>query len=110
MAENKLSAREAALLAQARDEVRKHAAAGAPTARAEAAAPAVPSLPAATGASVAPQPAVADPAGRLAALMEAARAESARLRVRQRKLYVWAPVAFIALLGLWTLLWMWQRL
>ena len=47
---------------------------------------------------------------REAALMAAARAESERLRRRQRQLYVWVPVAFMCVVGLWTLLWMWHRL
>ena len=50
------------------------------------------------------------PAERLDALMRAARAESGRQRERQRRLYVWVPVAFFSVAGLWTLLWLWNRL
>ena len=47
---------------------------------------------------------------RIAALMAAARTETERLRRRQRRLYVWLPVAFMSVAGLWTLLWMWHKL
>ena len=127
MAENKLSAREAALIAQARAELEKRptartdTAASAPVAPAPAAAaiesrapkalePVAPEAikhPAPSGA--APVPAL-DAAERIAALMAAARAETERLRRRQRRLYVWGPVAFMSVIGLWTLLWMWHRL
>jgi len=49
-----------------------------------------------------------DPARRAAALMAAARAETERLRRRRRRLYVWVPLAFMSAAGLWTLLWMWH--
>ena len=51
-----------------------------------------------------------DPAERVAALFAAARAETERLRRRQRQFYVWAPVAVMAVAGLWTLVWMWLKL
>jgi hypothetical protein len=51
-----------------------------------------------------------DAAERIAALMAAARAETERLRRRQRRLYVWAPIAFMSVIVLWTLLSMWHRL
>ena len=104
MADDKLSAREAALIAQARAEAqqrpaaRADAAAVAASARTEA--PAPPAAPAANS----------DPAERIAALMEIARAESERLRRKQRQLYVWAPVAFMSVLGLWALAWLWHML
>jgi hypothetical protein len=53
---------------------------------------------------------VADPAERIAALLAAARAESEGRRQRQRRMYVWAPVAFVSVVGLTTLLWLWHRL
>ena len=119
MSGNKLSEREAALIAQARAELeRKPAAAAGGRSAARAApsqrpprthprpAPAV-DKPAPNGARPAP---AADPAERIAALLAAARAESAGRRQRQRRLYVWAPVAFVSVVGLWTLLWLWHRL
>lgn len=42
--------------------------------------------------------------------MAAARAESERLRQRQRRLFVWAPVAFMSVLSLWALAWLWHAL
>jgi len=118
MAEDKLSAREAALVAQARAELAQKAPAAPPQlaeARPAPAAPAdvAPASPthAAPGAAPSGAPAAnADPAQRLAALMATARAESERLRERQRKLYLWTPLAFLSVLGLWALLWMWHRL
>ena len=120
MSEDRLSARAAALIAQARAELeRKPAqqpAAAAARARAEPApAPAADvsastvavEYPALNGATPVP---AADPAERIAALLAAARAESEHLRRRQRRLYVWAPVAFVSVIGLWTLLWLWHRL
>ena len=91
MADKPLSAREAALLAQA------SRLALAQTDPVEPAAAAVP----APG---------SDAAARIAALMEAARAETERNRRRQKMLYVWVPFAFMAVSGLWTLLWMWNKL
>jgi len=127
MADNKLSAREAALIAQARAELEKR-----PAARADVAAsvPVEPVRAAAAIGSAAPEavdpvapdaikrlgPSGAtpapnvDPAERVAALMAAARAETERLRRRQRQLYVWVPVAFMSVIGLWTLLWTWHSL
>lgn len=102
MAGNKLSAKEAALIAAARAALRQPPAV---PADAPAAAPPVRAEP-----KPAAAPAALDPEERLAALMAAARAENARVRVRQRKLFVWFPVAFSSVAGLWTLLWMWHRL
>jgi hypothetical protein len=53
---------------------------------------------------------LATPAERLAVLMSATRAEHERLRKRQRRLYLWTPLAFISVVGLWALVWMWHRL
>ena len=47
---------------------------------------------------------------REAALIAQARAESERLRQRQRRLFVWAPVAFMSVLSLWALAWLWHLL
>lgn len=127
MADKPLSAREAALIEQARAELaqKTRAQAGAPAApqlsdppagRVERATPAAARNPNASGTGIAPEPqraapaATLDPAERVDLLINAARAETARLRRRQRLLYVWIPGAFIALAGLWTLLWMWQQL
>jgi hypothetical protein len=119
MAENKFSARETALIAQARAELERKSAqqpAAAPLARAEpapapvadaAASTVAVEKPALNGAT--PDPA-ADPAERIVALLAAARAESEGRRQRQRRLYVWAPVAFVSVVGLTTLLWLWHRL
>ena len=120
MAGDKLSAREAALIAQVRAELGgapaapQNAQAGAQPGRANRAPP--PKRPAAA-APLSVEPAVqagetttADPAKRVAALIAAARAESEQLRRRQRRRYVWAPLAFMCVLGLWALLWMWQKL
>ena len=124
------------MIAQARAELGRTPAAGAPataplarvertpaTAAIEAVAPAAiepvapaaiePVAPAAIepvapdGATFAP---TLDPAERVAALFAAARAETERLRRRQRQFYVWAPVAVMAVAGLWTLVWMWLKL
>ncbi|MFA5916481.1 MAG: hypothetical protein WC830_23295 [Burkholderiales bacterium] len=103
MSEDKLSAREAALIAQARAALQKKTPPSAPPARSEAA-------PVSAAPADASPASSADPAQRIAALMAAARAESERTRQRQRKLYVWAPLAFMSVLGLWTLLWLWHRL
>ena len=92
MADDKLSAREAALIAQARVALGQTPAAG------PAAAPS-------PGAA-----ASADPAQRMAALMDAARAEHARERARLRKFYVWVPLALLSVLGLWTLAWLWTKI
>src|SRR5487761_2102312 len=120
MSENKLSAREAALIAQVRAELelksaQRPAAAAAPPRAGPAPAPAAGAAaspdavddPALNGATPTP---VADPAERIAVLLAAARAESEGRRQRQRRLYVWAPVAFVSVIGLSTLLWLWHRL
>ncbi len=122
MPNDKLSAREAALLAQVRAELGKdpaveaEPAASAPLAAGtepvapgvnEPEAPDADELVAPGGATPAP---AADPAQRVAALMAAARAETERLRRRRRQLYVWAPFAFMSVVGLWALLWLWHRL
>jgi hypothetical protein len=126
VAGDKLSAREAALIAQARAELEKkssvqpaapppprasasRAEGPAPLARAERAAPVAATEPGAP-AAVEPVAPVLDVAERTAALLAAARAETERQRRRQRQLYVWVPAAFISLAGLWTLLWLWQKL
>ena len=115
MADSKLSAKEAALIAQARAELGRTPVAGA---RAPAAAPVrrVEPRPAAVALPpVAPEvikqvaPSL-DPAERVAALMAAARAETEHRRRRLRKLYLWAPVAVIALTAMWALFWMLFRL
>ncbi len=128
MPNDKLPAKEAALLAQARAELAKnprahaHAAAApgsqaaqrdtAPRAAGGSIAGANGTAPAGViqivtlgGAARAP---ATDPARRAAALMAAARAESERKRLRWRRLYVWVPLAFMSAVGLWTLLWMWH--
>jgi hypothetical protein len=122
VATDELSAGEAALIAQARAELGKTAAAAAAErplapgnvehARPDAAAtPAVEATPAvADPPAVAAAPPAADPQQRIAALMAAARAESERVRLRRRRLYVWLPTAFTTILGLWALLWMWHSL
>ncbi len=127
---SKLSAREAALIAQARAELARTSAARADARPAAAVARVKRTLPAAAaegaaagngdpGASAngaraaSPQAsaaAVPDPAERAAALMAAARAEHAQLRQRHRRRYLWAPLALLSVLSLWTLLWMWQKL
>jgi hypothetical protein len=139
---HKLSAKEAALLAQVRAELGKKPAAqadtaaphpgtpqqspgqsiagaegAAPVARARPAAPLARAGQAAPIASIEPvapagaRPAlILDPAERVAVLMAAARAETERKRKRQRQLYVWVPAAFVCIIGLWTLLWMWYKL
>lgn len=119
MPEDRLSAREAALIAQARAELQKKpeeragAAADAPGAGVERPAPAAGTVGPAPGVilRIAPKgtasPPALDPAARAAALMAAARAETEHMRRRRRQLYVWAPVAFMVVAGLWTLLWMW---
>lgn len=73
----------------------------------EAVAPAASEPVAPAGATPAP---TLDPAERVAALFAAARAETERLRRRQRQFYVWAPAAVMAAVGLWTLVWMWLKL
>lgn len=120
--DNKLSAREAALIAQAREELKKRsgvqadAQATASVARVkrtlapaaiEAAAPGAIERAAPTGAKAGPG---LDAAERVAALMAATRADNERQRRRQRQLYLWTPLAFMCAVGLWTLIWMWNRL
>ena len=107
MAGDRLSAREAALIAQARAELAQEAPAAAPQRTATRPAAAAPANPAPEAAKPAAR---ADPAERLAALMATARADSERLRQRQRQLYQRTPLAFLSVLGLWALLWMWHRL
>jgi hypothetical protein len=92
VAGDKLSAKEAALIALARQP-------------AQSAAPARNESPAPAAAA-----ASADPAQRIVALMEAARAEHQRERQRLRKFYVWLPLAFISVLGLCTLAWLWAKI
>ena len=102
MPADKLSAKEAALIAQARAQVAKsQAPAAAQVARVKR------TLESTAHSRPAP---VETPAERLAALMDAARAENERERERQRRLYLWTPLAFISVVALWALLWMWRRL
>ena len=117
--DSKLSAREAALIAQARDELARQAAVR-PDASAPAVQASVPITPPAAAAAPsadspqpddpAPPPAAAaapDAAERAAALLAAARAETELLRRRWRRIYVWMPVAVLAAIGLWLLFLLW---
>jgi hypothetical protein len=106
---DKLSAKEAALIAQARAQLAKaQAPATTQVARVKRTLAASPAEDLAAGAAAsAPVP---TPAERVAALMAEARAESARERERRRRLYLYIPLAFISVVGMWALLWMWQRL
>ncbi len=124
MAGDKLSAKEAALIAQARGELEKKpgvtpgalatapaapvAKRVAPEAGGEGAAPAATSQVLASG-DAAPARSL-DPAERIALLMAAARAETERQRQQHKMFYLWVPVAVISVTGMWTLLWMWQKL
>jgi len=118
VAGDKLSAKEAALIAQVREQFGLPPAAGvkvqptAQVARVKRSLPAAATGPVARSAAEArapegatPGPAL-DPAERVAALIASARAESERRRTRQRKLYLWAPVVIVSVAALWTLLWM----
>jgi hypothetical protein len=106
---DKLSAKEAALIAQARAQLGKaQAPATTQVARVKRTLAAAPAEDlAADAAATAP---VRTPAERVAALMAQARAESERERERRRRLYLWTPLAFISVVGVWALLWMWHRL
>ena len=124
MAGDKLSAKEAALIAQARAGLEQKpgvppgapatapvapvAKRGAPGAGVEGAAPAAAIEDVATG-GAAPARSL-DPAERIALLMAAARAETERRRKQHKMFYLWVPVAVISVTGLWTLLWMSQKL
>ena len=124
MAGDKLSAKEAALIAQARGELKTKptvqpgamatasvapvAKRAAPAAGVEGAAPAAASQALASG-DAAPARSL-DPAEHIALLMAAARAETERRRQQHKMYYLWVPVAVISVTGLWTLLWMWQKL
>jgi hypothetical protein len=118
VADNKLSAREAALIAQARADLAKKPAAGAapqprppPQTSGQPGAAAAPERTRAAAPVVrALQAAPAPAAERAAALMAAARDETEHLRQRRKALYLWVPVAFISATGLWTLFWMWHKL
>ena len=102
MPADKLSAKEATLIAEARAQLGRTPAqtpAHAQVARIKR-----------TRAAAPEQDPAATPAERLAALMAAARAQSERERERQRRLYLWTPLAFISVVGLWALVWMWHRL
>ena len=102
MPADRLSAKEAALIAQARAQVaQSQAARAAQVARVK--------RPPEGAAQTKPAPAET-PAQRLAALMDAARAENERERERQRRLYLWIPLALLSVVALWALLWMWRRL
>ncbi len=100
MPEDKLSAKEAALVAAARAAVEREEA---PPAAQSVAAPAEP-MP-----EKARNERSADMAERLAAMFAAERERSERLRRRQRLLLVWTPSAFAICVGLWTLVWMWRQ-
>lgn len=111
MRADKLSARQAALIAQARAQLGKTPVQAPATAQVARVKRSLPAAPVENAAGEAPTPASArSPAERLDALMGAARAESQRRRERQRRLYVWVPLAFFSVAGLWTLLWLWNRL
>jgi hypothetical protein len=114
MPDDKLSAKEAAVLAQVRAALGNNRLAQAHT---EATEPVAFTGQAAPGAAIqlvtlgrAARAPATDPAKRAAALMAAARAERERLQQQQRQLRVWVPVAFMSAAGLWALLWMWHRL
>ncbi len=85
MPDNKLSASEAALIAQVRAQLGKQ--------------------PPAAAARKTP-----DAATRIAALMAEQRAQTETLRRKQRIYYVWVPVGFVAFAGFWTLLWLWSKI
>jgi hypothetical protein len=123
MADEPLSAREKALIAQARAELQKNAAVKMEAA-ASCAPVAEPGLPAgasqpqcmqrpaetvAPAAAACPAPGV-DAAQRIAALMAVARADTERARRQRKMLYVWVPFAFMAVVGMSTLVWMWNKL
>jgi hypothetical protein len=116
--DNKLSEKEAALIAQARAELKKRSGAQATAsvarvkrtlapAASEAAAPGAMERAAPAGARPAASP---DAAERVATLMAATRAENERQRRRQRQIYLWTPLAFMCVVGMWALIWMWRRL
>ena len=109
MAGDKLSAKEAALIAAARAQVVQQPKTAAPVIPPPADASSQPASvrPAAMNQQAASN---IDPAERIAALMAAARADTERLRMRQRKLYVQAPLALFSVISLCLLLWMWHRL
>jgi hypothetical protein len=114
MADKGISAKEAALIAKARAELLQKPAVEAKTAAASPGAPADGQKQPVRSATVAPvgesKAAPAATAERVAALMAAARAETERERKRRKMLYVWVPFAFMAVTGMTTLLWMWQKL
>jgi hypothetical protein len=118
MADKGISSREAALIAQARASLLKKPvgeavpAAAPPVAPAQAQQKEFAPLPAPAEA-LAPTPEAApDPAAaeRIAAVMAAARAEAERRRVRHKTLYVRLPFAFVALIAVSALLWIWFAL
>ena len=115
MADKNLAAREAALIAQARAQLQQKAAvkteAGALEPCAPAGAPQAqdPTQSHEAASRVKPELDLAA-AQRLAALIAAAGAETERARRRQKLLYVWVPFAFMVATGMWTLLWMWNKL
>lgn len=108
MAEDKLSAREAALIAQARLQMSQSPAPRTSAPAAPRPERAKPGLPAGATESAAPaaRARAMDPLERAVALMAAARAESAELRRRQRRLWVRAALALLCVAVLWTLLYL----
>lgn len=124
MANDKSSAREAALLAQVRAELaRKSPAATAtlPPAQRKSerlAARLVTEWPASTVPPAGGEPAVdpetrisaIDPKTRIAELIAAERAASKQRRWRQQKAYVLIPLAIVVVAGLWLLVWLWHRM
>jgi len=110
MADRQLSAKEALLIAQARAELQQ-ATAAQPAPEAPAERPQRLASPAAATPLVQAMPATGAAAEeRIAALMAAARADTERARRRRKLLYVWLPFAFMAISGIWTLVWMWSTL
>ena len=110
MTGDKLSAKEAALIAQARGELKmKPGVQPGAMATAPVAPVAKREVPAAGVEAAAPARSL-DPAEHIALLMAAARAETERRRQQHKMFYLWVPVAVISVTGLWTLLWMWQKL
>ena len=123
MPDDKLSAKEAALIAAARAALTKKPqaqASVAPARRETVAAPSAPSpahvAPRAETARFAapetPAPATvapADAATLIDALMAAERAETERKRRKLRLTFFWIPIAIAALAGIWILAWMWMK-
>ena len=110
MPKEKLSAREAALIAAARAalEEKPPGAGQAARSKLEPAAPAAPPQPSqSVAASAAPGLA---PVERASALMLAARAEGERKRRRLRRTAVGIPLGIFSAAAVWVLFWMWTHL